>query len=158
MIIRIVAFGVLLATAVALVHSATGTDHTNEAIAQRGASRLVDDLLVSQPGDALLNETCTGAFFERDSDVCGFDPVWTDGTAPYLNSALGVASNKHINVTITTATGEVATLGATPLAMGNRMPEGYGTVLTWHRLVGIDLRSDGTVEWWTVTVRVWGRG
>ena len=155
MVIRLVAFGILLAVATALVHNAVATDYTDKAVAERGASRLADDLLVTTPGDAILNGTCTTAFFEESTGVCGFETTWSDGSSPYLNAALAISDSKHLNVSITDASGSVATLGSTELAIGDPPLDGVGTVQTWHRQVGLDTTGDGDAGWYTLTVSVW---
>ena len=156
MVIRIVAFSILLAAATALIHNAVATDYSNTVVAERGASRLADDLLVTTPGDAVLNATCTEAFFEGSTDACGFDPEWPAGERTYLNAALGIGSDTRVNVTVTTSTGEIATVGATTLTAGEPVPTGYGTVRTWHRQVGLDSEGTDDVKWHTITVAVWG--
>jgi hypothetical protein len=156
MVIRIVAFSILLAAATALIHNAVGADYSNTVVAERGASRLADDLLVTTPGDAVLNATCTEAFFEGSSAVCGFDDAWTAVDRPYLNAALAIDAKTHVNVTITGSTGAISTVGTTSLRAGAPVPDGYGTVTTWHRQVGLESSGTGEVEWHTITVSVWG--
>lgn len=156
MVIRIVAFSILLAAATALIHNAVATDYSNTVVAERGASRLADDLLVTTPGDAVLNATCTEAFFEGSTDACGFDPEWPADERTYLNAALAIGPDTRVNVTITTSTEEIASVGTTALTAGEPVPTGYGTVRTWHRQVGLDSEGTGDIGWHTVTVAVWG--
>lgn len=156
MVIRIVAFSILLAVATALIHNAVGADYSNKVVAERGASRLADDLLVTTPGDAILNVTCTEAFFEAASGVCGFEEEWSATDRPYLNAALAIGADMHVNVTITNSTGTIASVEDTSLTAGDPVPRGYGTVMTWHRQVGMDREGDGEIRWHTITVSVWG--
>lgn len=155
MVIRIVAFGLLLAVASALIHNAVATDYTDRAVAERSAARLADDLLVTSPGQSVLNATCTDGFFQASTDVCGFGDDWDDGPSSYLNAALAVSDTKHLNVTVTDSSGALATMDSMELAIGDPPPMGGGTVQTWHRQVGLDSTGDGTVEWYTLTVSVW---
>lgn len=155
MVIRVLAIGLLLTAATALIHNAVGVEYTNVVIAERGAARLVDDLLVSSPGDALLNGTCTTSFFRMHTAVCGFDDRWRSEDGRYLNDALAIR-DEHLNVTITDFTGGVAVLGGTRLVIGSAIPTSGHTVRTWHRVVGVDVDRNGGVRWYTVTVAVWG--
>lgn len=154
MVIRVVAFSLLLAASTALIHAAIDQDYSNVIVGQRGASRLVDDLLVTTPGDALVNATCTIAFFEQSPTACGFPDEWASHPQ-YLNVALGISSDRHLNVTIRNTTGELAVLDNTRLTLGDRPPQISGTVYRWHRQIGIIPPGSDTVSWYTVTVSVW---
>lgn len=156
MVIRVVAIGLLLTAATSLIHNAIGVDYTNVIVAERVASRLVDDLLVSTPGDAILNATCTVSFFREETGVCGFDEEWRSVDGHYLAAALAIDGNRQLNITVSDSAGAVATVRGTRLAAGENLPTSGTTVRTWHRQVGMVPEGSGKVRWYTVTVAVWG--
>lgn len=155
MVIRIIAFAILLAVAASLVSNAVEVDYSDTAVAERGASRLADDLLVTTPGEAVLNATCTQEFFEESTDHCGFDEDWANGGTTYLNAALAVGAERQLNVTITDSAGTITTINGSLLALGDKPPQHHGSVTTWHRHVGLDVTGNGTVRVYTITVSVW---
>lgn len=155
MVIRIVVFGLLLTMGIAILHGEVATDLTNRVVAERAAARLADDLLVTTPGDALLNATCTRAFFARAATTCGVDPDWTSGSDDYPNAALAIDPVRTVNVTITDDAGAIASLSNTRLALGPRVPEQSPSLRRWHRQVA--LKVGDTLEWYRLTVTVWGR-
>lgn len=106
-------------------------------LADRSADRLAGDLLVASPEQpAVLNRTCTVGFFDADGNAptgCRYDDA-TDGKN--LSAALGLGPTSSANVTVR-RDGSVATLGGTPLAVGDP-PEGNADIVISRRVVLID--------------------
>lgn len=155
MVIRLAAFGLVMTVGTSLLYGALATEYTNDAVAERAAARLADDLLVTSPGDALLNASCTRAFFAREVGPCGVEPAWRDDSIPYLNAALAVGPPRRLNVTLTDRNGTIGSLDGVRLALGDPHPTQSSTRRRWHRQVG--LPTSGAVDWYRLTVVVWGR-
>lgn len=147
-----------LGVAAGLIYSAAGVDQTNRVVADRAADRLSDDLLVDVPNEAILNRTCTKAFFDKSaSSGCGFVSSWSNTDQPehYLNRALAVDNAKQINVTIRTTGGSIESIDGTRLALGESPPTDRSTVHGFHRQVGLDVNNDGAADWYRIEVKVW---
>lgn len=117
--------------------------------AGRGATLLVEDVLVedtASPG--VLNETCTAEFFDADgnTDGCRFGDDGND-----LPAALGLDDFRRVNVTIESG-GSVETVqgdaGSVTAAVG-RSPASTDDVVVATRVVLLD------GEQATLYVRVW---
>lgn len=112
----------------------------------RSAARLAEDLLVedvTSPG--VLNETCTGEFFDADgiTGTCRFDDDAAD-----IHAALAVDTTTRVNVTIESE-GSVHSLpGPVWLAVGDS-PASTSEVVVANRLVYLEGQQLRLV------VRVW---
>jgi hypothetical protein len=160
LLILTAAFSVFIAAGTSFIFNTAGAQTSNHYVADRAADRLADDYLVDSPNAAILNRTCTKSFFEESAPGgCGFEPGWsnTDADSPehYLNNALAVDPAKQVNVTLRTTGGSIESLDGTQLALGESVPDDYGTVYSFHRQVGLDKNNDGAPEWYTLVVEVW---
>ena len=115
---------------------------SNSLVADRGAAILVEGTLGSPDEPAVLNATCTEAFF-AGTVQSGCRYKTTD-----LQTALAVPVGTRINVTITGSSG-VRTLDGTRLAAGPSPQTGSGGVVVARRIVALDGETN------KLFVRVW---
>lgn len=154
MIIRVAAIGIVLAASATLMYSGVGTSYSDEFAAKNGAALLADDVLLEEPGDSILDSTCTEGFFDQDTTVCGHHGEWTSGESPYLNEVFGLNETTQLNVAIWNPSGKISSIDGTELALGEVIPDS-GNVYSWRRSVALDTNGDGNVEWHTLRVRAW---
>lgn len=119
---------------------------SNSLVADRGAAILVEGTLGNPNEPAVLNATCTEAFFDDSAP----DPVGCryEYNATRLSTALAVPTGTNVNVTIAGSSG-TRTLDGTALAAGP-VPEGSSAgVVVARRVVSLD----GEIN--KLFVRVW---
>lgn len=115
---------------------------SNSLVADRAATTMVEDVL-GEPGDpAVLNTTCTTAFFDETV------PPGCSYTTTDLNDALAISATTRLNATIEKH-GSIRTIGATRLAAGPVPPTRSSSVVISRRVVLLD--GDD----YRLNVRVW---
>jgi hypothetical protein len=113
-------------------------------VADRGGARLAEDALGDPGNPAVLNATCTEAFF------AGANPI-PDGCrygTTDVDEALAVPAGSRVNVTIEDG-GGLRTLDGTTLAAGPEPPSRSDSVVVARRVVHLDGETS------KLFVRVW---
>lgn len=115
---------------------------SNSLVADRGAAILVEGALGNPNEPAVLNATCTEAFFAGVLQAgCGYET--TD-----LQTALAVPVGTQVNVTIVGSSG-VRTLDGTTLAAGPEPQGGSAGIVVARRVVSLGGETN------KLFVRVW---
>jgi hypothetical protein len=114
--------------------------------------RLVEDMLVNQPGDSYLDQDCTDDYFGMTANAsCGITGF--DTSAPneshWLRHSLGVEDRYSVNVTIADGSSILTNSTGTSYALGPSVPSGRN-VATSTRYVSFDGSA-----YYLVRVRVW---
>ncbi|MFC7045638.1 hypothetical protein ACFQH6_09685 [Halobacteriaceae archaeon GCM10025711] len=118
---------------------------TNVVVADRSAAHLAEHALGDPGSPAVLNDTCTEAFFDTttpDPPGCQFDE-----DASNLDEALGIDPRRSVNVTIRDD-GSIHVLDGTRLAAGSSPPPDAEVVVA-RRVVLLD------GDYYLLHVRVW---
>jgi hypothetical protein len=114
--------------------------------------RLVEDLLVNQPGDTYLDQDCTDDYFGMAENVScgitGFD-VSAPNETHWLWHSLGVEDNRGINVTISDGNTVVTNSSGVSYTLGEPVPSNRD-VAESTRYVSFDGSA-----YYLVHVRVW---
>lgn len=139
-----------------------GTGQSMPLVADRVADTLVEDQLVDGPDAERLNETCVLGFFNAtlaDGSGCSYDQTETD-----LAVRVGIDRRYHVNVSLVRTVAGQSTPeplcadedgfaacgpGSNRLAVGDRIPEAHGSVVSASRIVQVNGHDA------LVLVRVW---